>query len=95
MTALQALAELVAAIDEQGQRVRPTNWPDGAVAFDRLESSMAAARAVLARGDGLVMVPKEVLDRFPEINPSNYDHNDVCALNAWGVELVLSVKEPT
>lgn len=42
-----------------------------------------------ADGD-FVMVPRDVLDRFPEINPSNYDHEGVCALNAWGVELVLS-----
>lgn len=33
---------------------------------------------------------KPIIDQFPEINPSNYDHDDVCHLNAWGVELVLS-----
>lgn len=42
--------------------------------------------AVCSRGYALV--PIEVLDRFPEINPSNYDHSDACKLNAWGVELV-------
>lgn len=36
------------------------------------------------------VVPRDVLDRFPEINPSNYDHDDACRLNAWGVELVLA-----
>lgn len=36
------------------------------------------------------LVPVELIDRFPEINPSNYDHDDACALNAWGVELVLA-----
>lgn len=40
----------------------------------------------------MVLVPREVLDRFPEINPSNCDHEDACALNAWGVELVLSAE---
>ena len=39
---------------------------------------------------GFVLVPAEIVDRFPEINPSNYDHDDACALNAWGVELVLA-----
>ena len=24
-------------------------------------------------------------DEFPEINPSNYNDDDVCALNAWGI----------
>lgn len=28
----------------------------------------------------------EMVERFPEINPSNYDHDDACALNAWGCE---------
>lgn len=37
-------------------------------------------------------VPTEILGRFPEINPSNYDHDDACAVNAWGVELVLAAK---
>ena len=40
--------------------------------------------------EGYTLVPTEILDQFPEINPSNYDHDDACALNAWGVELVLA-----
>lgn len=36
------------------------------------------------------IVPKELLERFPEINPSNFDASDVDALNAWGIEVVLS-----
>ena len=40
--------------------------------------------------EGWTLVPTEILDAFPEINPSNYDHDDACRLNAWGVELVLS-----
>lgn len=41
--------------------------------------------------EGYVLVPKEILDRFPEINPSNYAHEDACNLNEWGIELVLAV----
>lgn len=37
-----------------------------------------------------VVVAVEILDRFPEINPSNYNDEDVCALNNWGVEVVLA-----
>ena len=33
---------------------------------------------------------KPIIDDFPEINPSNYDHDDAYGLNAWGVELVLA-----
>jgi hypothetical protein len=36
------------------------------------------------------LVPEELIDRFPEINPSNYGHDDVCALNSWAIELVLA-----
>lgn len=39
---------------------------------------------------GWQLVPSALIDAFPEINPSNYGHDDVCALNAWGVELVLA-----
>lgn len=44
--------------------------------------------------EGWALVPLDVIDRFPEINPCNYDHDDVCALNAWGVELVLAAPKP-
>lgn len=36
------------------------------------------------------LVPIELLDRFPEINLSNYGPDDVEALNAWGIEVALS-----
>ena len=39
---------------------------------------------------GWKLVPVEILGRFPEINQNNYNHDDVCNLNAWGVELVLA-----
>jgi len=35
-------------------------------------------------------VPVEILDRFPELNMSNYGPDDVDELNAWGIELVLA-----
>lgn len=41
-------------------------------------------------GNDYYLVPREIVDRFPEINPVNYDHDDACALNAWGVEVVTS-----
>lgn len=39
--------------------------------------------------DGFVLVPRELLDRFPEINLANYGQDEVDALNAWGIEVVL------
>ena len=40
--------------------------------------------------EGFSLIANEILDRFPEINSSNYSHDDVDRLNAWGIELVLS-----
>ncbi|KGT98482.1 hypothetical protein [Dickeya fangzhongdai] len=40
--------------------------------------------------DGWALVPLEIIDKFPEINVVNYNHDDVCALNSWGCELVLA-----
>jgi hypothetical protein len=63
-------------------------------AIEELRRQHTEIEALKAAGAGVpagwVMVPKEILDRFPEINPSNYDHDDACALNDWGVEVVLS-----
>ncbi len=42
------------------------------------------------QADGVVKALRPIIDKFPELNPSNYDHDDACALNAWGVELVLA-----
>ncbi|MFN7610958.1 MAG: hypothetical protein ACK5QX_08495 [bacterium] len=50
-----------------------------------------AARASAPRvPQGMSLVPTVLLGRFPELNPSNYDHDDACALNAWGAEVVLA-----
>ena len=46
------------------------------------------ARAALReapQAEGWVMVPLEIVNRFPEINHNNYDHDDACALNAWAL----------
>ena len=73
---------------------------DGAIQLGYTAEQMQAyARAAVEaalrdapQAEGWVMVPAEIVDRFPEINTSNYDHDDACALNAWGVELVLAAR---
>lgn len=35
--------------------------------------------------DGMVMVPKSLVDSFPELNPMNYDEEDARKLNDWGI----------
>ena len=47
-------------------------------------------RAQQSAPAGYVMVPVEMIDSFPEINPNNYSHDQVCDLNAWGCDLVLA-----
>jgi len=46
----------------------------------------AAIRAAIAA----LRQQQPALDRFPEINPSNYGEQEVDALNAWGIEIVLA-----
>jgi hypothetical protein len=56
--------------------------PDTPENRERLQAfvrALAAPPVVAGEYDGL-------RERFPEINPSNYDHDDVCALNSWGFE---------
>ena len=67
-------------------------WTTGEqLCIDQLERELALLKASpVGAPEGYAIVPVEILDRFPEINPSNYDHDGACALNAWGVELVLS-----
>lgn len=62
-----------------------TEWP-----LADLWELQAAQPAAPSVPEDWVMVSREIVDRFPEINISNYDHDDACALNAWGVELVLA-----
>ena len=59
---------------------------------DAIDRAIAALSAPVAQP--VAMIPVEILDRFPEINPSNYDHDDVCDLNSWGVEVVMAATEP-
>jgi hypothetical protein len=57
---------------------------------ETLRQLAPALQAAMQCPEGWVLVPVELLDQFPELNPSNYDHHDACALNAWGVEVVLA-----
>lgn len=43
--------------------------------------------SLLTAPPGYVLVPVELIDAVPEINPSNYDHDAACKLNAWACEL--------
>lgn len=72
---------------------------DGCAPMREVPMIVEALRAALAAPQAepindLVMVPRELIDRFPEINPSNYDHDDACELNAWGCEVVTNAVPP-
>lgn len=43
--------------------------------------------------DGYALVPMALIDSFPELNLSNYGPDDVDALNAWGISLVLAADQ--
>ncbi|MFJ5472746.1 hypothetical protein [Pectobacterium carotovorum] len=43
--------------------------------------------------DGYALVSIDLLNKFPEINICNYNHDDVGELNSWGIELVSSTDQ--
>ncbi|WP_296205291.1 DUF551 domain-containing protein, partial [uncultured Hyphomicrobium sp.] len=69
---------------------------ESAEVIEELRAEITRLRASQAGGvpAGWKLVPSEILDRFPELNMSNYNHDDVGDLNSWGVELVLSASPP-
>ena len=40
--------------------------------------------------EGYSLVSDELLSEFPEINQSNYDQDEVDALNQWGIDVIKS-----
>ena len=50
-------------------------------------------RTELAKQAERVAAVKEIADRWPELNLSNYDNDDVASLNAWGLEICNAVDE--
>lgn len=58
--------------------------------FEDTDYAWEAWQAARTVPEGYVMVPVDLLDRFPELNELNYSHDGVCELNAWGIDLVLS-----
>lgn len=67
-----------------------SDWFDKLPGGTIVELYAAPVAAQPSVPDGYSLVPTEILNRFPELNPSNYDHDDACAVNAWGVEVVLA-----
>jgi len=43
-------------------------------------------------GRSVERVARELADRFPEINPANYNDDDVQSLNAWGIEAYAALR---
>lgn len=52
-----------------------------------MKGEIARLQTVAPVGE-FYLVPREIIDQFPEINVNNYDHDNACALNAWGCEVV-------
>jgi hypothetical protein len=68
-----------------------TCWWHSEQAARRAWNTRAAGHAQTGQqqtGGDFYLVPREIIDQFPEININNYDHDDACAVNAWGCEVV-------
>ena len=85
MTA-DALIEAVAREIFFGDGGDPTAWDKVRVRELYLSNARAALSAIEAQG--FRVVPADLIDKFPEINISNYDEDGVSALNQWGIEVV-------
>ncbi len=70
--------------------VLPEMGADGIPKEYWIDSARAALAAIEA--SGLVMVPKELVIRMPELNLNNYGSDDVEILNDWAIALVLSAR---
>ena len=88
---VKMLGELLAVLHADGGHYQYEHGTEKAVAdaitkHYELVKQLAEHKADAERFRNI----KPIIDDFPEINPSNYDHDDACGLNAWGVELVLA-----
>lgn len=88
---VKMLGELLAVLHADGGHYRYEHGTEKAVAdaitkYYELVKQLAEHKADAERYRNI----KPIIDDFPEINPSNYDHDDAYGLNAWGVELVLA-----
>src|ERR1700722_18650399 len=79
--AVEAISDdaLCAEVERRGFVLQPAPLPD---------RGAAPPPAALDPVGDFYLVPREIIDQFPEINVNNYDHDDACALNAWGCEVV-------
>ncbi len=55
---------------------------------DEMFEAWKARKATSATPDGWKLVPVDLIERFPEINPNNYGDAEVKAINDWGIEVI-------
>ena len=56
-----------------------------------LNESHARAEAAEAERDAAIATARIAYDALRELNPDNYDHNDVCQVNDGSVEAILTL----
>lgn len=54
-----------------------------------------AALSAKSVPDGYVLVPIEIISKFPELNLSNYSYEDIVNINEWGIEVCQAAPQPT
>jgi len=86
--ALAAIAALQAQVREMALDVLAAS---GQAQEARAEAAEAQIAALTARVEGLTGALRWAHDTLWEINPSNYDHDDVCKLNDASVEVILGI----
>ena len=65
------------------------DWDDEQEPVEPLMTVAQHKRLMAAKDGDAVKVPRELLDRFPEINMANFGADEVELLNDWGIEVYL------
>jgi hypothetical protein len=90
---LTTIEEHVAAVEqERDEAVKACAWESGDPdALAGHKALFAKNRALRARIQGLEELIRWAHDTLYEINPSNYDHDEVCKINDASVEVILGL----
>lgn len=66
-------------------------WVDRSTVIKFARAILALRPAAVPMTDEHLLVLKEMADRCPELNLSNYDSDDVDGLNSWAVEIAVYI----
>ena len=82
---VQHVTDLIRNMLHMGEKIA---WGADTGVIDQQRAALSALRTRLAEVEGAL---RWAHDTLWEINPSNYDHDDVCKINDASVEVILGI----